>query len=126
MEAVVVPERPQSWKDCLIWICLQADDTKRVSSRLEDDDDLDLFDEDIIRSSVNGIPVINFSEREIGGMVGRVAKLDFNTNNGVREYEHLPTVCFSSGHDKQIQDICPRLASEQPKAMGGAVGEEAI
>lgn len=88
-------------------------------------------------------------------MVGRVAKLDFNTNNGVRgkfarmvmyvncgkalisqvqiygvvqkiEYEHLPTVCFSSGHDKQIQDICPRLASEQPKAMGGAVGEEAI
>ncbi|KAH1084179.1 hypothetical protein J1N35_023940 [Gossypium stocksii] len=65
--------------------------------------------------------------REIGATIGKVAKLDFNTDNGVRgrfarmavfinldkalisqviingvtqriEYEHLPTVCFQCGH----------------------------
>ncbi|MFQ6626991.1 hypothetical protein Gotur_005525 [Gossypium turneri] len=141
METIVAPERPRSWKDCLIGTGLRASDTKG--------------------SSVNGIPVIDFFEQvnklviqdmehQIGGMIGRVAKLDFSTDNGVRgkftrivvyinlgkalisevlingvlqeiEYEHLPTMCFSCGHYRHIQDICPRLASEQPEARGGAL-----
>ncbi|KAH1031419.1 hypothetical protein J1N35_043593 [Gossypium stocksii] len=75
--------------------------------------------------------------REIGATIGEVAKLDFNTDNGVRgrfarmavfvnlgkplisqviingvtqriEYEHLPTVCFQCGHYGHIKEICPK------------------
>ncbi|MFQ6643133.1 hypothetical protein Gotur_017314 [Gossypium turneri] len=155
MEAVLAVKRPRSWKDRLIGTDLRAEDRTETSTKDEDDDDLDLLDEDIVRSSMNGILAIEFSDWinkllikdmehkvqpglpghmykrkilwEIGEMIGRVAKLDFNTNNGVRgkftrialyinlekalisqvlingalqriEYEYLPTVCFSYGH----------------------------
>ncbi|MBA0693789.1 hypothetical protein Goari_004138 [Gossypium aridum] len=45
MEVVLSPARPRSWKDCLIGTGLRADR------------------EDIVRSSINGIPAIYFSER---------------------------------------------------------------
>lgn len=77
-------------------------------------------------------------------MVGKVAKFDFNTNNGVRvrfirmtvyvnlekviisqvlindtlqriEYEYLPSVCFSCGHYGHVKEICPKILSGQPK-----------
>ncbi|MBA0724400.1 hypothetical protein Golax_021091, partial [Gossypium laxum] len=40
---------------------LRIDDKTEASSKEEDDDDLDLLDEDIVRSSVNDISAINFS-----------------------------------------------------------------
>ncbi|KAK5820017.1 hypothetical protein PVK06_025058 [Gossypium arboreum] len=75
--------------------------------------------------------------REIGKTIGKVSKLDFNINNGVRgmfarmaifinldkelisqvfingvvqriEYEPLPTVCFQCGHYGHIKEICPK------------------
>ncbi|MBA0569844.1 hypothetical protein Golob_003545, partial [Gossypium lobatum] len=42
---------------------LRIDDKIEASSKEEDDDDLDLLDEDIVRSSVNDISAINFSNR---------------------------------------------------------------
>ncbi|KAK5835943.1 hypothetical protein PVK06_011667 [Gossypium arboreum] len=81
---------------------------------------------------------------EIGGMVGTVAKLDFNTDNGVQgrlarmavyvnlgkalsskalingvpqriEYEYLPTVYLSCGHYGHTQDFCPKsVTAQQP------------
>lgn len=63
MEAVLALSRPRSWKDCLIGIGLQANDKIETSTRVEDDDDLDLLDENIVRSLVNGIPTIDFSKR---------------------------------------------------------------
>ncbi|MBA0671861.1 hypothetical protein Goklo_029174 [Gossypium klotzschianum] len=114
MEVVLVPDRPRSWKDRLIGTGLRIDDKIETSTKKEDDDNLDLPDEDIVRSLVNGILAIDFSNRvnqllikdmehtvirlprlpghmykrkilwEIRGMIERVAKLDFNIDNGVR------------------------------------------
>ncbi|PPR90069.1 hypothetical protein GOBAR_AA30618 [Gossypium barbadense] len=90
---------------------------------------------------------------EIGGMIGRVIKLDFNTDNGVRgrfarmtvfvnlgkafisqvlinvvlhriEYEYLLTVCFSCGHYRHSQEICPRSMNEQQGAKRSIAGTE--
>ncbi|KAA3486377.1 hypothetical protein EPI10_030296 [Gossypium australe] len=56
-------------------------------------------------------------------MIGKVAKLDFNTDNGSRgskqviqqiEYKYLPTVCLLCGHYGHMKEICPR----------GAIGPE--
>ncbi|KAH1055068.1 hypothetical protein J1N35_033133 [Gossypium stocksii] len=92
---------------------------------------------------------------EIGGMIGRVAKLDFNTDNGVRgrfarmavyvnlgealisqvlingvlqriEYEYLPTVCFSYGHYGHSQDICPKLMNVQQGDKENSAGTEVV
>ncbi|KAH1113982.1 hypothetical protein J1N35_007360 [Gossypium stocksii] len=92
---------------------------------------------------------------EIGGIIGRVAKLDFNTNNGVRdrftrmaayvnlgkalisqilingvlqkiEYEYLPTVCFSCGHYGYNQEICPNLVKDQRRTTEDITGEKMI
>ncbi|KAK5843111.1 hypothetical protein PVK06_005546 [Gossypium arboreum] len=68
MDAVSAPDRPRSWKDRLMGTGLRGDEKVEPSSKEEDDDDLDILDGDIVRSSVNG----------------RVAKLDFKTDNGVR------------------------------------------
>ncbi|MBA0881903.1 hypothetical protein Goshw_005663 [Gossypium schwendimanii] len=42
--------------------------------------------------------------QEIRETIGKVAKLDFNTDNGI-EYEHLPTACFQCGHYEHIKEI---------------------
>ncbi|KAK8495558.1 hypothetical protein V6N12_073333 [Hibiscus sabdariffa] len=80
---------------------------------------------------------------EIGEYVGRVIKIDYQTENGCRrrftrmvvrldlakpltskiminghiqivEYEALPTICFRCGKYCHVNDICPSLAPEQP------------
>ncbi|KAK5845613.1 hypothetical protein PVK06_001807 [Gossypium arboreum] len=92
------PEFTLSWKDRLLG-CVEG------GSLNKDKDEIEFMDGDIIRSLVNGIPTISFFERtyssvvkvwsrlpglpgflykrrileEIGGMIGKVAKLDFNT-----------------------------------------------
>ncbi|MBA0798803.1 hypothetical protein Gohar_009361 [Gossypium harknessii] len=63
METNLAPNKPRSWKDCLIGTGLQINDKTESSTRDEDDDDLDLFEDDIVRTSVNGIPAIEFSNR---------------------------------------------------------------
>ncbi|PPS17378.1 hypothetical protein GOBAR_AA03207 [Gossypium barbadense] len=98
MDAVSAPDRPRSWKDRLMGTGLRGDEKAEPSSKEEDDDDLDILDGDIVRSLVNGIPAffdrinqILIKDMEhtvviklLGGIIGRVAKLDFNTDNGVR------------------------------------------
>ncbi|PPD81183.1 hypothetical protein GOBAR_DD21894 [Gossypium barbadense] len=78
---------------------------------------------------------------KIGGLVGKVAKLDYNTDNRVRrrfarmvvyvnlekvlisqvlvngtlqriEYKYLPAVCFLCGHYGHIKEICPKGENE--------------
>ncbi|MBA0786302.1 hypothetical protein Gotri_027619 [Gossypium trilobum] len=63
MEAVSVPNRPRSWKYHLMATGLRIYDKTEASTKEEDDDDLDLLDEDIVRSSVNDISATNFSNR---------------------------------------------------------------
>lgn len=75
-------------------------------------------------------------------MLGKVARLDLNIENGTRgkfarmaiyinlgkalvsqvmvngsvqrvEYEHLPMVCFSCGHYRHVKEICPRRVTNQ-------------
>lgn len=42
---------------------LLAEDNKGIQTIPEDDEELDLLEEDIKRSSINGVPTIDFSER---------------------------------------------------------------
>ncbi|MBA0618703.1 hypothetical protein Godav_028007 [Gossypium davidsonii] len=78
---------------------------------------------------------------EIEGLVGKLAKLDYNIDSRVRgrfarmvvyvnlekvlisqvlvngtlqriEYEYLPTVCFLCAHYGHIKDICPKGENE--------------
>ncbi|MBA0586311.1 hypothetical protein Gorai_017055, partial [Gossypium raimondii] len=63
METNLAPNKPRSWKDCLMGTGLQINDKTETSTRDEDDDDLDLREDDIVRTSVNGIPAIEFSNR---------------------------------------------------------------
>ncbi|MBA0739954.1 hypothetical protein Gogos_013179 [Gossypium gossypioides] len=62
MEAALALKGPRSWKDSLIRTGLQAEDRTETSTKDEDGDDLDLLDEDIVRSSMNGILAIDFSD----------------------------------------------------------------
>ncbi|MBA0784544.1 hypothetical protein Gotri_006735, partial [Gossypium trilobum] len=101
---------------------LRADDKTEISTK-DEDDNLHLLNEDIVRSSVNSIPIIDFSDRpypnmvmawirlpglprhmykrkilwEIWGMIGRVTKLDFNIDNGVRRRFARMTVYVNLG-----------------------------
>ncbi|MFQ6666341.1 hypothetical protein Gotur_032713 [Gossypium turneri] len=58
---------------------------------------------------------------EIGGLIGKVAKLDFNTDNGSRgrfariarvKYESLPVVFFSCGRYGHVRDLFPSKGLE--------------
>lgn len=55
-------EKRRSWRDQRIGMGLLAEDNKKILTLQEDDEELDLREEDITRSSVNGVPPINFSE----------------------------------------------------------------
>ncbi|MBA0792608.1 hypothetical protein Gohar_017092 [Gossypium harknessii] len=131
MEAVLALEKPRSWKDYLVGTGFQAEGKAATAYNFDDDGDFELLYADVVQSSVNDIPSINFSELgpwivygkyltvqpwsmlfkallECGhgmdspsrsartyvqkenpmgnrGMIRRVVKLDFNTDNGVRE-----------------------------------------
>ncbi|MBA0763310.1 hypothetical protein Gotri_012776, partial [Gossypium trilobum] len=159
VKVILSLDRPRSWKDNFIGTGLRAYDKTKISTKV-DGDDLDLLDEDIMRLSVNSIPVIDLYYQpysnmvmawirlpglpghlykrkifwEIGGMIGRVAKLDFNIDNRVRgrfarmavyvnlgkalisqvlingvlqkaEYEYLPTVTNGASKEKTQENI---------------------
>lgn len=55
--------RPRSWKDRLLGIGLQGADTKEGKRIYNDDEDLELPEADIVRSTINGLPSIRFSEQ---------------------------------------------------------------
>ncbi|MBA0554056.1 hypothetical protein Golob_013188, partial [Gossypium lobatum] len=109
VKVILSLDRPRSWKDNFIGTGLRAYDNTIISTKY-DGDDLDLLDKDIMRSLVNsisafdlyyqpypnmvmawirlpGLPRHMYKRKilwEIGGMIRRVAKLDFNTDNRVR------------------------------------------
>lgn len=53
----------RSWKDRLLGTGLKTEEMRKVPSLLDEDDDFDLFEEDIFRSQVNGVLAIDFSKR---------------------------------------------------------------
>ncbi|MBA0554442.1 hypothetical protein Golob_013541 [Gossypium lobatum] len=85
METIVAPEKPRSWKDCLIWTGLRASDTKGDFNPSQ--------------------PYPN--------VVMAWIRLP-----GLPRHMYNRRILWQIGH---IQDIFPRLASEQPKARGGAL-----
>ncbi|KAK5792686.1 hypothetical protein PVK06_033803 [Gossypium arboreum] len=136
-----------SWKDKLLGVNPGAIDNEKLESpSAVTDVDLEFFEADIRRSIVNGIPAIDFSERiqkssskrwnsRNGGTIGKVVRLDFNTDNRTRgrfarmavyinlnkpliaqllvngriqrvEYEALPTICFTCGKYGHTKEIC--------------------
>ncbi|KAG8473013.1 hypothetical protein CXB51_034928 [Gossypium anomalum] len=62
MEIISTPDRPRSWKGCLIGIGSKAYDKAETTTK-DEEDDFDLLDGDIVKSSINGIPTIDFSTR---------------------------------------------------------------
>ncbi|MBA0628155.1 hypothetical protein Godav_022922 [Gossypium davidsonii] len=54
---------------------------------------------------------------EIGGLIGRVAKLDPNTVNRSRgrfvEYKSPPSICFTYGQYGHANDMCPLKSESQ-------------
>ncbi|KAK5802069.1 hypothetical protein PVK06_029650 [Gossypium arboreum] len=56
IETNLTPNKPRSWKDRLTGTGLQIKDKTEEITREKDDDDIDLLEEDIVRTSVNGIP----------------------------------------------------------------------
>ncbi|MBA0870387.1 hypothetical protein Goshw_011741 [Gossypium schwendimanii] len=86
------------------------------------------------------------------GLVGNVAKVDFNTNSKIRgllarmvnfldldrplvfqvwvngelqwvEYEALPTICFSCGKCGHLKEMCPSLVVESNNVIGKVNGD---
>ncbi|MBA0791086.1 hypothetical protein Gohar_015685, partial [Gossypium harknessii] len=141
---------PLSWKERLVGKGFVESKNGNVVASLGVEDYFDFEDGDIKRSFVNGIPLIVFSERvqhllvkdmadtilwDIEAMVGKVTKLDFKTDVGVRghfaavyvnldkilvsqvwisgilqrvEYEHFPPACFLCGYYRHVKDLCPK------------------
>lgn len=50
-------------KDRLLGIGLKAEDMRKAPALLDEDGDFDLFEEDVLRSRVNGVLAIDFSEK---------------------------------------------------------------
>ncbi|MBA0826466.1 hypothetical protein Goarm_011312 [Gossypium armourianum] len=102
MDLASITKKPLSWKDRLIGTGLQAEGQTTTSNAFSDEGEFELSKIDVVCSLVNGILLISFSERiamhmykrrilwEIGGLVGKVAKLDFNMDNGVRGRANEP------------------------------------
>ncbi|MBA0819115.1 hypothetical protein Gohar_022352 [Gossypium harknessii] len=70
---------------------LMGQSSKANGSGLDEYEDFDLLEGDIQKSIVNGIPSIDFSDSgletsgiENWGVIGKVAKLDMNTDNKLR------------------------------------------
>ncbi|PPD69875.1 hypothetical protein GOBAR_DD33245 [Gossypium barbadense] len=63
MEAVLALEKPRSWKDYLVGTDFQAEGKAAIAYNFDDDGDFELLYADVVRSSINDIPSINFSER---------------------------------------------------------------
>ncbi|PPR89519.1 hypothetical protein GOBAR_AA31165 [Gossypium barbadense] len=75
-----------------------------------------------------GLPGFMFHRQiveAIGGLIGKVVKLDFQTDKRTRvsqslvdrviqwvEYEALPTICFGCGKYDHVKDLCPTVDLE--------------
>ncbi|KAA3469105.1 GroES-like zinc-binding alcohol dehydrogenase family protein [Gossypium australe] len=73
------------------------------------------FDRALTQGSLLGLPGHLYKKKilgEIGGLVGRVAKLNLNTINRTRGklkkvfYESLPTICFTCGRYGHAKEVC--------------------
>ncbi|KAK5813593.1 hypothetical protein PVK06_029044 [Gossypium arboreum] len=90
-----------SWKDKLIGTGSSGTSQEAAGIVEGNDGDFILLDDDIIRTTINGIPAIDFSDwirlpglpgfmykrkilEAIGSMIGKVVKLDFKTDNKTR------------------------------------------
>ncbi|MBA0607099.1 hypothetical protein Godav_019458, partial [Gossypium davidsonii] len=63
MEAILALEKPRSWKDYLVGTGFQAERKAATAYNFDDDGDFELLYADVVRSSINDIPSINFYER---------------------------------------------------------------
>ncbi|MBA0843864.1 hypothetical protein Goarm_001015 [Gossypium armourianum] len=63
MTSALTTTRPRSWKDYLMGTGLRADVQAQGVDNFYGEEDLELSEVDIVKSTVNGIPSINFSER---------------------------------------------------------------
>ncbi|MBA0602960.1 hypothetical protein Gorai_003120 [Gossypium raimondii] len=63
MTSAPTTTRPRSWKDYLMSTGLRADVQAQGVDNFYGEEDLELSEVDIVKSTVNGIPSINFSER---------------------------------------------------------------
>ncbi|KAH1038326.1 hypothetical protein J1N35_040069 [Gossypium stocksii] len=63
IEAVLTSVKPRSWKECLVGTGLWVKGKVATMDNFDDGEDFELLDVDVMRSSVNGIPSINFSKR---------------------------------------------------------------
>ncbi|MBA0877889.1 hypothetical protein Goshw_010630 [Gossypium schwendimanii] len=78
------PEKSISWRDMFV-----GQSSKDILIDLEGKDDLDILDGDIQKTFVDGVPSISFSDRIHKiliqeEMVGKVVKLDMNTDSRTR------------------------------------------
>ncbi|PPD79318.1 hypothetical protein GOBAR_DD23759 [Gossypium barbadense] len=63
MKPIPITGKPRSWKDCLVGTGFRAEERSETSGSLDDDRDFEFSEADIVRSLVNGILSIKFSER---------------------------------------------------------------
>ncbi|MBA0573416.1 hypothetical protein Golob_000692 [Gossypium lobatum] len=68
------------------------------------EEELEFLEGDIIRTTANGVPAINFSER-----IQQILIRDMATTVVEQhvEYESLPTICYSCGRYGHVRDLCP-------------------
>ncbi|MBA0696306.1 hypothetical protein Goari_002866 [Gossypium aridum] len=105
--------------------------------------------------TLSGLPSFMYKRRilkVVRGLVGNVAKVDFNTNSKIRgllarmvnfldldrplvfqvwvnrelqqvEYEALPTICFSCGKCGHLKEMCPSPVVESNNVIGKVNGD---
>ncbi|MBA0570540.1 hypothetical protein Golob_004181 [Gossypium lobatum] len=108
--------------------------------------------------TLSGLPSFMYKRRilkVVRGLVGSVAKVDFNTNSKIRgllarmvnfldldrllvfqvwvnrelqrvEYEALPTICFSCGKCGHLKEMCPSPVVESNNVIGKVNGDSGL
>ncbi|MBA0553583.1 hypothetical protein Golob_012754, partial [Gossypium lobatum] len=125
-----------SWKDKLLGVGLIASSKEHMVSGNGSDGGLVLLEGNLIRSTVNGILKIDFSNRikvvmpwiRLPGLPGFIYKRRILkaiggmvlVNGEIQhiEYEALLTICFSCGKYEQVKYICPSLAMDSVSESG--------
>ncbi|MBA0585643.1 hypothetical protein Gorai_016411, partial [Gossypium raimondii] len=63
MDTISPIDKNLSWKDCLLRNGPRAGERTETINNVKGEEDFELLESDIVRSSINGIPSIHFSER---------------------------------------------------------------
>lgn len=63
MVSALAASQPGSWKDCLLGTGLCNGEKEKNAVRFYEEEDFDLSKSDVVRSIIDGIPSINFSDR---------------------------------------------------------------